>query len=97
LYANLENQLQKAERGSFLNATQRKQYVTLAQQYLDASKKRADEVKESIGIVVKSNNLNPQNVFGVDSNVVTINGKAFTRPAAFTDEQWNAYKASQGG
>jgi hypothetical protein len=97
LYANLQNQLQKAQNGQFLNATQRKQYVTLSQQYLDASKKRADEEKQSLGKVVKNYGLNPENVFGIDSNVVTINGKAFTRPAAFTDEQWNAYKASQGG
>jgi hypothetical protein len=97
LYANLQNQLQKAQNGQFLNATQRKQYVTLSQQYLDASKKRANEEKESLGKVVKNYGLNPENVFGVDSNVVTINGKSFTRPAAFTDEQWNAYKASQGG
>jgi hypothetical protein len=97
LYANLQNQLQKAQNGQFLNATQRKQYVTLSQQYLDASKTRANEEKESLGKVVKNYGLNPENVFGVDSNVVTINGKAFTRPAAFTDEQWNAYKASQGG
>ena len=97
LYANLQNQLQKAQNGQFLNATQRQQYVTLSQQYLDASKKRANEEKESLGKVVKNYGLNPENVFGIDSNVITINGKAFTRPAAFTDEQWNAYKASQGG
>ena len=27
---------------------------------------------------------------------VTVGGKTYTRPAGFTDEQWNAYKKSQG-
>ena len=67
LYANLQNQLQKAEKGSFLNADQRKQYVKLSEQYLGASKKRADEEKESLGKVVKNYNLNPENVFGIEA------------------------------
>jgi hypothetical protein len=67
LYANLQNQLQKAKNGQFLNATQREQYVTLSQQYLDASKKRANEEKESLGKVVKNYGLNPENVFGVEA------------------------------
>lgn len=97
LYANLQNQLQKAQNGQFLNATQRQQYVTLSQQYLDASKKKSNEEKESLGKVVKNYGLNPENVFGIDSDIVTINGKTYTRPPAFTDEQWTAYKKSQGG
>lgn len=68
LYANLQNQLQKAQKGSFLNATQRKQYVDLSQQYLDAAKKRANEEKESLGRVVKNYELNPENVFGIDAS-----------------------------
>ena len=67
LYANLQNQLQKAEKGSFLNADQRKQYVKLSEQYLGASKKRANEEKESLGKVVKNYNLNPENVFGIEA------------------------------
>jgi hypothetical protein len=67
LYANLQNQLQKAQNGQFLNKTQRQQYVTLSQQYLDASKKRANEEKESLGKVVKNYGLNPENVFGIEA------------------------------
>jgi hypothetical protein len=97
LYANLQNQLEKAKNGQFLNTTQRNQYVNLSQKYLDSAKIKANEEKESLGKVVKNYNLNPENVFGVESDVVTINNKTHTRPPAFTDEQWTAYKKSQGG
>jgi hypothetical protein len=97
LYANLQNQLQKAQNGQFLNATQRQQYVNLSQKYLDSAQKDANKVKESYGNLIKDYSLNPENVFGVDSDIVTINGKTYTRPPAFTDEQWTAYKKSQGG
>ena len=69
----------------------------MSQKYLDSAKIKANEEKESLGKVVKNYNLNPENVFGVDSDIVTINGKTYTRPPAFTDEQWTAYKKSQGG
>ncbi len=63
----MQNQLQKAQNGQFLNSKQRQQYVTLSQQYLDASKKRANEEKESLGKVVKNYGLNPENVFGIEA------------------------------
>ena len=97
LYANLQNQLQKAQNGQFLNATQRQQYVNLSQKYLDSAQKDANKVKEGYGNVIKDYNLNPQNIFGVDSDIVTINGKTYTRPAIMTNEQWTAYKKEQGG
>lgn len=64
LYANLQNQLQKAQNGQFLNATQRQQYVNLSQKYLDSAQKDANKVKEGYGNVIKDYNLNPQNIFG---------------------------------
>ncbi len=66
LYANLQNQLQKAQNGQFLNATQRQQYVNLSQKYLDSAKLKANDEKVSLGKVVKNYNLNPDNVFGVE-------------------------------
>ena len=39
----------------------------MSQQYLDASKKRADEEKQSLGKVVKNYGLNPENVFGIEA------------------------------
>jgi hypothetical protein len=69
LYANLQNRLQKAQNGQFLNKTQRDEYVALSKQYLDASKKRANEEKESLGKVVKNYGLNPENVFGIEAPV----------------------------
>jgi hypothetical protein len=82
LRANLENQLQKAQRGSFLNSKQREQYVTLSQQYLDAAKKKANEEKESLGKVVKNYGLNPENVFGIEAPVAAPAAPAATLSAA---------------
>jgi hypothetical protein len=67
LYANLQNQLQKAQNGQFLNATQRQQYVNLSQKYLDSAQKDANKVKEGYGNVIKDYNLNPQNIFGTEA------------------------------
>jgi hypothetical protein len=99
LLQELKNQAGKLQSGAIftLDSKQRNEYVNLAKQYLNAAEERANEEKQSLGKVVKNYNLNPENVFGVDSDIVTINGKTYTRPPAFTDEQWTAYKKSQGG
>jgi len=66
LYANLQNQLQKAQNGQFLNATQRQQYVNLSQKYLDSAQKDANKVKQGYGDVIKDFSLNPQHIFGTE-------------------------------
>jgi hypothetical protein len=104
LYSRLENALQKAQNGKFLNETQRKEYVDLAKQYLEASQKKAGEEKTALGVVVKNYKLNRDNVFGPETappstpspNSVIVNGQTFNRPANFTDAQWSAYKQSVG-
>ena len=105
LYTRLENSLKKAENGQFLQPNQRTEFVNLAKQYLDSAQKKAGEEKKALGVVVKNYKLNPENVFGPETvatpetpspNSVTVNGQTYTRPANFTDAQWNAYKQSMG-
>jgi len=101
LYTRLENSLKKAESGQFLQPGQRQEFVSLAKQYLDSANKKAGEDKKALGVVVKNYKLNPENVFGPETEApapasVTVGGKTFTRPPNFSDAQWNAYKQSEG-
>jgi hypothetical protein len=66
LFESLKNDAQKLESGQLfaLNSTQRQQYVNLAQQYLNAAKKKADQDKKDLRVVVDNYKLNPDNVFG---------------------------------
>ena len=106
LLQELKNQAGKLESGAIftLDSKQRKEYVDLAAQYLEAAKKKADQDKKALGVVVKNYKLNPENVFGPETaspptpspNSVVVNGQTFNRPANFTDAQWSAYKQSVG-
>jgi hypothetical protein len=64
LFTQLQNRLEKAQNGQLLSPAQRKEYVSLAQKYLDSAQKKADEDKKALGVVVKNYQLNPENVFG---------------------------------
>ena len=68
LFTQLENRLQKAKNGELLSPVQRKEYVVLAQKYLDSAQKKAGEDKKALGVVVENYKLNPDNVFGPDEN-----------------------------
>jgi hypothetical protein len=103
LYARLENNLQKAQNGQFLQPKQRDEYVTLAKQYLDSAQKKAAEDKKALGIVVKNYKLNPENVFGAEQapppplpTSATVGGVTYPRPASFTDAQWSDYLKANG-
>jgi hypothetical protein len=106
LYERLLNTSQKLQSGQLfaLDSKQRQEYVNLAKQYLDSAQKKAGEDKKALGVVVKNYRLNPDNVFGPETaetpapaaNSVTVGGQTYTRPANFTDAQWNAYKQSVG-
>jgi hypothetical protein len=98
LFTQLQNRLEKAENGQLLSPQQRKEYVALSQKYLDSAKKKADQEKKDLGIVVKNYRLNPENVFGAEQASppplpasATVGGKTYPRPAAFTDAQWSDY------
>lgn len=67
LYTRLENSLKKAETGQFLQPNQRSEFVNLAKQYLDSAQKKAGDEKKALGVVVKNYRLNPENVFGPET------------------------------
>jgi hypothetical protein len=66
LFESLKNDAQKLESGQLftLNSTQRQKYVDLAQQYLKAAQKKADQDRKDLSAVVTNYKLNPDNVFG---------------------------------
>ena len=66
LFESLKNDAQKLESGQLftLNSTQRQKYVDLAQKYLEAAQKKADQDKRALSAVVTNYKLNPDNVFG---------------------------------
>lgn len=68
LYANLQNRLEKAKNGKFLNAEQRQEYIALSQKYFDAAQAKAKEEKKALQLVVKNYKLNSENVFGEPSS-----------------------------
>ena len=78
LYTRLENSLKKAETGQFLQP-KRQEFVTLAKQYLDSANKKAGDDKKALGVVVKNYKLNPENVFGPETEA-----PAFVPPPAPT-------------
>lgn len=103
LFTQLQNRLEKAKNGQLLNPEQRKEYVALSQKYLDSAKKKADQEKKDLGIVVKNYKLNPENVFGAEQapppplpTSATVGGKTYPRPANFTDAQWSDYLRANG-
>lgn len=79
LYTRLENSLKKAETGQFLQPKQRDEFVNLAKQYLDSANKKAGDDKKDLGVVVKNYKLNPENVFGPETEV-----PAFVPPTSST-------------
>ncbi len=81
LYARLENMLTKLRGGQFLQPNQRQEYINLAQQYYDSAKKKADQEKKALGIVVRNYKLNPDNVFGEETQVAPA-GAATPAPSA---------------
>jgi hypothetical protein len=103
LFTQLQNRLEKAQNGQLLSPQQRKEYVALSQKYLDSAKKKADQEKKDLGIVVKNYRLNPENVFGAEQapppplpTSATVGGVTYPRPAAFTDAQWSDYLRANG-
>jgi hypothetical protein len=106
LYARLENNLQKAQNGQFLQPKQREEYVTLAKQYLDSAQKKAGEDKKALGVVVKNYRLNPDNVFGPEdvgggAGRGSVNPVVITLPngqsATFSSQQQaDAFKKAAG-
>ena len=102
LLTSLENLLTKVQGGQFLTDTQRKTFVNLAKQYLDAAEKDGEKTKKSMEGIVKRLGLNPADVF-----VDVIEGAPATSPLevrlpngrAFkfnSEEEANAFRAKAG-
>jgi hypothetical protein len=103
LFTQLQNRLEKAKNGQLLDPKQRNEYVALSQKYLDSAQKKAAQEKKDLGIVVKNYKLNPENVFGAEQASptplpasATVGGVTYSRPAGFTDAQWNDYLKASG-
>ena len=54
--------------------------MNLAQQYLNASQKKADQDKKALRVVVDNYKLNPENVFGPESTAGA--GRGVVNPPA---------------
>jgi hypothetical protein len=74
LFTQLQNRLEKAKNGQLLNPNQRKEYVALAQKYLESAQKKAGEEKVALGVIVKNYKLNPDNVFGPEETTAPVAG-----------------------
>jgi len=81
LYDRLLNTSQKLQSGQLfeLKSKQRQEYVNLAKQYLESAQKKAGDDKKALGVVVKNYKLNPDNVFGPDTE-----SPAFVPPPSST-------------
>jgi hypothetical protein len=87
LYERLLNTSQKLQSGQLftLDSNQRQEYVDLAQQYLKAAQKKADQDRKDLSAVVTNYKLNPDNVFGpepVGGGRGAVNPPAANPPAA---------------
>jgi hypothetical protein len=102
---NLYNNLLK---GSRLSPTQRKAFRGQAENLYKVTGQQEATVRKGIDRIAKGYGLNTQNIFYTETEVapvalgapsgnsVTVNGQTYTRPANFSDAQWNAYKQSMG-
>ena len=94
---NIYNNLLNGER---LTPGQRKGFRSQAKGLFGAAKKRESDIRSGLKKVVKNYGLNEDNVFLTPSpttkETVIVDGNEYARPDNFTDEQWAAYKQSQG-
>ena len=67
LMGRLKAAATKIEDGRFLSPEQRKDFVRLSKQYLDAAKRQQDAVRSSFAQIIDNYDLNPVNVFGVEA------------------------------
>lgn len=77
LLQKLQNQAQKLQTGSFLDAKQREDFKRLASQYMSAAERQQGATKTSLSKVVDSYGLSADNVFGVEEK-----GAAPSSPSA---------------
>lgn len=106
---NIYNKVISGER---LNASQRNSFKGQAKGLYNSALEGEKAVRTGLDRIAKGYGLNTSNIFysatevapvdartaapATPGNSVVVGGKTYTRPANFTDAQWNAYKQSMG-
>ena len=104
----LRNAYNNLVTGGRLNPTQRKAFKGQAENLYKVAGQQETIVRTGIERIAKGYGLKTENIFYTPTEVapvalgapaansVTVGDKTYTRPANFTDAQWNAYKQSVG-
>ena len=98
---NLYNKLLTGER---LKDEQRNMFVKQSERLYQSAAGQEKVVRSGIERIATGYGLKPENIFyesvettpTAPGSTVSVNGKNYSRPANFTDAQWNAYKQSVG-
>jgi len=104
----IQNIYNKVVSGERLNASQRTSFKGQAKKLYESAGEQETVVRQGLERIAKGYGLNPANIFytpvevaptarsSASANTATVGGKTYTRPANFTDAQWNSYKQSVG-
>jgi hypothetical protein len=101
---NLYNKLLTGER---LKDEQRNMFVKQSERLYQSAANQEKVVRSGIERIATGYGLKPENIFyeaietaptppAAPGSTVSVGGKNYSRPANFTDAQWNAYKQSVG-
>jgi hypothetical protein len=104
----IQNIYNKVVSGERLNASQRNSFKGQAKKLYESAGEQETVVRQGLERIAKGYGLNTANIFytpvevaptarsATPANTVTVGGRTYTRPANFTDAQWNSYKQSVG-
>jgi hypothetical protein len=104
----IQNIYNKVVSGERLNASQRNSFKGQAKKLYESAGEQETVVRQGLERIAKGYGLNTANIFytpvevaptarsSTSANTVTVGGRTYTRPANFTDAQWNSYKQSVG-
>jgi hypothetical protein len=82
LVGSLESWLKRLNSGELLKDEQRKTFANLAKKYMQAAEREDKRVRDDLGFVIKSYNLNPENIFGSRAGVGAPEDETEQKPAA---------------
>jgi hypothetical protein len=104
----IQNIYNKVVSGERLNASQRNSFKGQAKKLYESAGEQETVVRQGLERIAKGYGLNTANIFytpvevaptarsSASANTATVGGRTYTRPANFTDAQWNSYKQSVG-
>jgi hypothetical protein len=104
----IQNIYNKVVSGERLSASQRNSFKGQAKKLYESAGEQETVVRQGLERIAKGYGLNTGNIFytpvevaptarsSTPANTVTVGGRTYTRPANFTDAQWNSYKQSVG-